>query len=140
METDFDRRTVLLAMLAQVVPSGLARAQSGVARPTMLFDDITPTNVIEVAPGASIQAAINRAIPGTVIMVRGVHSETVKLDPSIPTTPTAPIWLVGVDGAKIIPRDKTPGRAAISGWNCSNYAVIGFDMLPISVGACGSVR
>src|SRR5262245_35802230 len=106
----FDRRTVMLAMLANVVPTGLTRAQSAVARPVVLFGNITPANVIQVAPGSSIQAAVNVATPGTAIMVRGVHNETVKLDPSVPTTPTAPIWLVGVDGAKIIPRDRTPGR------------------------------
>ena len=94
----------------------------------VLFDNITPANVIEVAAGASIQAAVQAAKPGTAIMVRGVHNENVKFDPSIPTTPAAPIWLIGVDGAKIIPTDKRPGRAAISGWNCSNYAVTGFDI------------
>jgi hypothetical protein len=126
METDFDRRTALLAMLAHVVPAGLARAQSAVMRPTVLFDNITPTNVIEVAPGSSIQAAVKVATPGTRINVYGVHTENVAFDPSVPTTPTAPIWLVAMDDAKIIAADKSVNKAVISGWKCSNYAVIGF--------------
>ena len=45
--------------------------QGGVTRPIMLFDNITPTNIIEVVPGSSIQAAVNAATPGTRINVYG---------------------------------------------------------------------
>jgi hypothetical protein len=89
----------------------------------MLFDNITPTTVIDVAPGSSIQAAVKAATPGTRINVYGTHTENVAFNAAVPTTPTAPIWLVGMDGAKIIAADKSVGKSIIAGWKCSNYVV-----------------
>ncbi len=87
----------------------------------MIFDGIRPTRTITVSPLESIQAAINAATPGTRIEVYGTHTENVAFNAAVPTTPTAPIWLAGMDGAKIIGLDKSKG--VINGWKCSNYIV-----------------
>jgi len=69
--------------------------------------------VIAVAPGESIQAAVDRAKPGTVVLVKkGVHYEMVRSSKS--GTAEAPITIRGEPGAKIFGSDRK--LAAGEGW------------------------
>src|SRR5262245_22094048 len=106
------------------------------------FLDFTPTRILYVSPTGSatgsgsqsdplltIQAAVNKATPGTTIMVAaGTYAENVKIGAS--GTPDAPISLVSADGigaAKIV-----PGAGSASATLCAfgeeNIVVKGFDV------------
>jgi serralysin len=104
-----------------------------------LFADATPTRYIWVSPTGSnansgskgsplktIQAAVDKATPGTAIMVKaGTYKESVKLKHS--GEPDAPIWLQSADGkgaAKIVATSSN----AIYGYGEENIVIRGFDI------------
>jgi serralysin len=105
------------------------------------FADATPTRILYVSktgaangngsidsPFATIQAAVDRATPGTAIMVKaGTYVENVKLPSNGGGTTTAPIWLVSADGvgaAKVVAA--TPTKSTIYGFGTDNYVVANF--------------
>jgi Ca2+-binding RTX toxin-like protein len=107
------------------------------------FEGIPPLQVIYVSPTGSnagsgsqadplktIQEAVNRATPGTTIMVEaGTYVETVKFDVS--GLPDAPICLVSADGpgaAKIVPDKGTTRKATIAAFGEENIVISGFDV------------
>jgi Ca2+-binding RTX toxin-like protein len=104
-----------------------------------LFADATPTRHIWVSPTGSnansgskgsplktIQAAADKATPGTAIMVKaGTYKESVKLKQS--GGPDAPIWLQSADGkgaAKIVATTSN----ALYGYGEENIVIRGFDI------------
>lgn len=100
--------------------------------------DYHPMQWIEVNPGAgAIMAAVNKALPGTDIMVRGgTYTELVKFPSHKGGTNIAPIRLISADGhglAKVIA--PAGAAAAIQGLGVWNIAVIGMDASGGSVGA-----
>jgi Ca2+-binding RTX toxin-like protein len=109
--------------------------------PAAPFQDATPTRFIYVSatgnnagngsidqPYRTIQAAVDRATPGTAIMVReGVYIENVKLPSNGGGTVSAPIWLVSADGvgaAKVVAATAT--KSTIYGFGTDNYVVANF--------------
>ncbi len=110
---------------------------------TLPFEGIPPLQVIHVslagsntasgsesAPLRTIQEAVNRATPGTTIMVEaGTYVETVKFNVS--GLPGAPISLISVDGpgaAKIVPNADTTRKATIAAFGEENIVISGFDV------------
>ena len=110
---------------------------------TLPFEGIPPLQVIYVSPTGSntasgsesdpvrtIQEAVNRATPGTTIMVEaGTYVETVKFNVS--GLPDAPISLISTDGpgaAKIVPDATTTRSATISAFGEENIVISGFDV------------
>jgi len=109
---------------------------------TIPFDDYVPTRVIYVStsgssagtgsqsdPLSSIQAAVDKATPGTTIMVEaGTYTENIKINVS--GTPDAPIQLVSADGpgaAKIVPAAAS-ASATIEAFGEENIVISGFDV------------
>ncbi|QQP91504.1 right-handed parallel beta-helix repeat-containing protein [Skermanella sp. TT6] len=105
------------------------------------FSNITPQRTIwvsnkgsnsnsgsEGSPFKTIQAALDKATPGTAIMVKaGTYVENVNFKHS--GTEKAPIWLISADGAgaaKIKPA--SAGTATIAGFGEENIVVRGFDV------------
>jgi serralysin len=110
---------------------------------TLPFEGIPPLTYIYVSPTGSntgsgseasplktIQEAVNRATPGTCIMVEaGTYVETVKFDVS--GLPDAPILLISADGpgaAKIVPNADTTRKATLSAFGEENIVISGFDV------------
>jgi hypothetical protein len=107
------------------------------------FEGIPPLHVIYVSPTGSnagsgseadplqtIQEAVNRATPGTTIMVgAGTYVETVKFDVS--GLPDAPISLISADGpgaARIVPNADATRKAVIAAFGEENIVISGFDV------------
>lgn len=105
----------------------------------VLFSNLTPTRYLWVSPNGSnsntgtenspfktIQAALDKAIPGTAVMVKaGEYHENVKFTKS--GTPDAPIWLTSADGqgeAKVYAVDQS--NSTIKGLGTDNVVVQGF--------------
>jgi Ca2+-binding RTX toxin-like protein len=105
------------------------------------FSNIAPKKLIWVSntgnnansgtqdsPMKSIQAALNKAAPGTAVMVKaGTYVENVVFQES--GRPDAPIWLISADGtgaAKIKPAKAA--TATIFGFGEENIVVRGFDV------------
>ncbi|UEM24074.1 right-handed parallel beta-helix repeat-containing protein [Skermanella mucosa] len=82
----------------------------------------------EGSPFKTIQAALDKATPGTAVMVKaGTYVENVNFKHS--GTEKAPIWLISADGngaAKIKPA--SAGTATIAGFGEENIVVRGFDV------------
>ncbi|WP_192498978.1 right-handed parallel beta-helix repeat-containing protein [Skermanella pratensis] len=82
----------------------------------------------ESSPFKTIQAALDKATPGTAVMVKaGTYVENVNFKHS--GTEKAPIWLISADGngaAKIKPA--SGGTATIAGFGEENIVVRGFDV------------
>ena len=98
------------------------------------FTTLKPPNVskgetIVVAPGESIRAAFERAVPGTTVLVRkGVYYETVSGTKS--GTPDAPITLKGEPGAKVFGSDAT--LAAGDGWKSEGGPLYSAQIPPVN--------
>jgi Ca2+-binding RTX toxin-like protein len=78
------------------------------------------------APMETIQAAVDKATPGTAVMVKtGTYTENIQL--KVDGTATKPIWLTSADGigkAKIIAADNN--QSVIAGYGEDNWVVKGF--------------
>ncbi|HTO83125.1 MAG TPA: DUF1565 domain-containing protein, partial [Methylomirabilota bacterium] len=106
------------------------------------FTDTTPQRILYVSttgsaagtgtqgdPFLTIQAAVNKATPGTTIMVEaGTYAENVKINVS--GLPDAPISLVSADGpgaAKIVPGAGS-ASSTLEAFGEENIVISGFDV------------
>ncbi|WP_157619380.1 right-handed parallel beta-helix repeat-containing protein [Skermanella stibiiresistens] len=106
---------------AEAVAMGdvVARASSCVSRPKR----------IKVTPGQSIQAAIAKAQPGTVIGVAaGVYREALDLT-GLQGTPDKPIILMSADGVGAATILGAPEKPAIAAWGIANVGIYGFRVV-----------
>lgn len=106
---------------------------------TQPFADAVPTRYIWVsttgndaaagtqdAPLRSIQTAIDRATPGTAVMVReGTYTGTVVM-PDQGGKPGAPIWLASADGTGAATLVGPKGASTIQAYGTDNFLILGF--------------
>jgi hypothetical protein len=103
----------------QAMGGVVARAMSCVARPKL----------VRVAAGQSIQAAIGKAQPGTVISVAaGVYREALDLT-GLRGTPDKPIILVSADGVGAATILGAPEKPAVGAWGISDVGIYGFRVV-----------
>lgn len=107
-----------------------------------LFDGTQPISYIWVSadvqaggdgtkdkPYAKIQQAVNKAVPGTAIMVEaGTYHENVLLPRSVSGTASAPIWLVSADGPQKahIVAPSADGLGVITAGGAEHLVIQGF--------------
>lgn len=111
---------------------------SSAAHATVPFENASPTKYIWVsnkgsngntgsasAPMKTIQAAVDKAAPGTAIMIKsGTYTENVTLKTD--GTTTKPIWLTSADGigkAKVVAADNK--ASVIAGYGEDNWIIKG---------------
>lgn len=104
---------------------------------SITFDDLVPTRTLyvsagsgagtgsEISPFHSIQAAVNAATPGTMIVVEpGTYTENVKIPQNKGGTTSAPVWLVARDGLGSVQVNAADsGKPVIQALGVDNYVI-----------------
>lgn len=85
--------------------------------------------VVGVAPGQSIQAAIDRAEPGTVISVApGTYRGSLDLT-GLSGTPDRPVILLSAGGVAAAAIVGAPDKPAVGAWGISDVGIYGFKVV-----------
>ncbi|UEM06975.1 hypothetical protein JL101_031340 (plasmid) [Skermanella rosea] len=126
---------VALAMLGTAATAGFAGAQTGPETAAMQAlvakapSCIARPRVVTVAPGQSIQAAIDRAEPGTVISVEaGTYRGSLDLT-GLRGTPDRPVILLSAGGVGAAVIVGAPDKPAIGAWGISDVGIYGFKVV-----------